>query len=149
MANNIKKGVTMSNEIKIRSLTVRDRKTLSFLIQKLSEKAGDHSIVNMISSQVKQSEKSETESKEEDYVQLGLRLLKSILEVFESETHEWFSDLIGVEKDKFLDLPIDTEIEIINQIVDAQESSNFFIKALQLYNRIKKYQNKQGKQRKK
>lgn len=139
----------MSNEIKIRSLTVRDRKTLSFLIQKLSEKAGDHSIVNMISSQVKQSEKSETESKEEDYVQLGLRLLKSILEVFESETHEWFSDLIGVEKDKFLDLPIDTEIEIINQIVDAQESSNFFIKALQLYNRIKKYQNKQGKQRKK
>ena len=134
----------MSNEIKIRPLTVRDRKKLSYLIQKLSDVAGDRSFSNMISSQIQKSKNPDTETSQEDYVQIGLKILKNLLEVFEEETHELFADLIGVDKDKFLDLPIDTEVEIIEQIVNSQEASSFFTKALHLFSRTKKYINKQG-----
>lgn len=141
----------MSNEIKIRSLTVKDRKKLSTLIQKLSETAGDHSLLNMISSQIKKAQEPATESSgQEDYIQIGLKVLRNLLEILEEETHEWFADLIGVDikadEEAFVRMPFDTEALIIEQIVDAAEVGSFFTKALQLFNRIKQYQNKQGSQ---
>ena len=148
-----KKRECKLKEIKIRPLTVKDRKKLSSLIQKLSEKVGGQSWMNLISSQVtKMKENPENDGEDtgnEDYIQIGLKVLRNVLEILEEETQEWFSDLIGVTIDEFLDLPIDTEIEIIDQIINAQEASSFFIKALQLFNRIKTYQNKQGKTKKK
>jgi len=136
----------MTQEIKIRALTVRDRKRLSALVQQLATTIGDRSLVNMISSQIaKKAEVQESGPAEEDYVQVGLTILRKLLEVLEDETHDWFSDLIGVTREQFVDLPFDTEALIIEQIVEANEVSSFFTKALQLFSRIKQYQNKQGK----
>ena len=119
------------------------------MIQKLAVMVGDHSMLNLISSQIgkgKATEAVENEkSSAEVYTQAGLTILRKILEVLEEETHEWFSDLIGVTKEEFLNLPIDTEVIIIQQIVDSAEASSFFTKALQLFSRIKQFQNKQGK----
>lgn len=137
----------MSNEIKIRSLTVNDRKRLSSLIQKLADKVGDRSMLNMISSQIKDSGAvgdSNTE-KEDGYTQVGIKILLKIVEILETETHAWFADLIGVTEEEFLKLPMDTEMIIIEQIVNAQEASSFFTKALQLFKRIKQFQNRQGR----
>ncbi len=135
----------MSNEIKIRSLTVKDRKKLSALIQQLAETVGDRSLFGMISSQIQKTKQPENpDDLQEDYIQIGLNILKKVLEVLEDETHDWFADLIGVSRDEFIALPFDTETEIIEQIVNSREVSSFFTKALQLFSRIKKYQNKQG-----
>jgi len=139
----------MTQAIQIRPLTIQDRKKLSAMIQKLAAMVGDQSMLNLISSQIgkgKAADPAENEkSSAEVYTQVGLTILRKILEVLEEETHEWFSDLIGVTKEDFLNLPIDTEVVIIQQIVDSAEASSFFTKALQLFNRIKQFQNKQGK----
>lgn len=138
----------MSQEIKIRALTIKDRKRLSTLVQKLAETAGDRSLLRMISSQIQSVKQSETAGNpEEDYIQVGLKILKRILEVLEEETHEWFADLIGVSREEFLNLPMDTEAVIIEQIINSREASSFFTKALQLFNRIKQYRNTQGGQK--
>lgn len=138
----------MIQEIKIRPLTIKDRKRLSTLIQKLAETAGDRSLFRMISSQIQSVKQPDADQgAEEDYVQIGLKILKKILEVLEEETHDWFADLIGVSRDEFLDLPMDTEAVIIEQIIASREASSFFTKALQLFNRIKQYRNTQGGQK--
>ena len=135
----------MSNEIKIRPLTVKDRKRLSALIQKMAESVGDHSLLRMISSQIQKSKQPESEDTlQEDYIQLAIKILKKLLEVLEDETHEWFADLIGTDKDTFLTMPFDTEAIIIDQITNAVEVNSFFTKALQLFSKIKQYRSKQG-----
>jgi len=139
----------MTQAIQIRPLTIQDRKKLSAMIQKLAVMVGDQSMLNLISSQIGKAKAAEAvdneKSSAEIYTQVGLTILRKILEVLEEETHEWFSDLIGVTKEEFLQLPIDTEVIIIQQIVDSAEASSFFTKALQLFSRIKQFQNKQGK----
>ena len=137
----------MENTIKIRKLKVSDRKKLSQLILKLSDEVGGTDFTNLISSQVSKTTSEPADDAENDtnsYMQIGLKMLQAVLHTLEEETHEWFADLIGTDKETFLTMPIDTEPEIIKQIVDAPESSSFFTKALHLYNKTKKYMDKQG-----
>ena len=139
---------TVEKEIKIRKLKVADRKRLSAMIEKLVEIAGDDSLLNKISSAISSSSKGKGEGEEKDSedsaIKLGIELLTTLLKTLEEETHEWFSELINVGKDEFLELPIDTELVIINQMVHAEESSSFFTIASQLYKKIELLQNKFG-----
>ena len=134
-------------EIKIRVLKVADRKRLSAMIEKLVDVAGDDSLLNKISSAISSLKgKDEVEGKEseESAIKVGIEILTTLLKTLESETHEWFSELISVSKEEFLELPIDTELIIIDQIVKSKESSNFFTIASQLYSKIELLQNKFG-----
>jgi len=134
-------------EIKIRKLTVADRKKLSNLVLRLSEEVGGTDFTNLISSQVSKVSSGHANEEEKDtnsYMQIGLKMLQAVLQTLEDETHIWFADLIGVTIEEFSEFPLDTEPEIINQIIEAPESSSFFTKALHLYNKTKKYMDKQG-----
>ena len=136
-------------KIKIRKLTVADRKTLSNLIKNLADTVGDASLFNLISSAVtaspeakeNRSEKAE-ETKEDSAIQIGIKVLQALLDTLENDTHTWFSELIGVSKEDFLKLPIDTEAVIIEQIVESEEASSFFTIASRLYKKIDSLQNK-------
>ena len=82
----------------------------------------------------KQNEQSVEESYIEKGIEVVLPLLKTLLEVVEDDTQAWFADLIGVDEDAFLALPVDTEAKIIEQIVNASEAVNFFTIASRIFN---------------
>lgn len=136
-----------NDEIKIRLLTVADRKRLSSLIKRLTSTTGDDSFVTMISSAITaRAEAKDSKDKEiisgktTTAIQVGLKIIQLLLEFLEEETHTWFADLVNVEKEEFLKLPIDTEMIILEQMVTSEESSNFFTIASRLYSKIGAFQ---------
>ena len=141
--------------VKIRRLKVSDRKRFSDLIKKLTEKIGDDSLLNTISSAITARRKSKVEKDAEKdieskdqaetkIIKVGIKLFKTLLETLENETQEWFADLvIGVDnKEDFLELPLDSELVIIEQMIQAKESNSFFTIAFRLYKKIEEYQDK-------
>lgn len=131
-------------EIKIRKLKVSDRKRLSKLVTKLADVMGDESLLNVISSAAPEAkaESGAAEGGEDNAVKIGIKVIRLLLETLEDETHAWFSDLIGVKPEQFLDLPLDTELKILDQLVNASEASNFFTLASQLYKKTEKLRGK-------
>lgn len=139
-------------KIEIRRLTIADRKLLSNLIKKLADTVGDTSLTNLISSAVTVSseavdnqdkkEGSTEEKKEDNAIQIGIKILKELIDTLETETHAWFADLIGVSEDAFLKLPLDTEAKIVDQIIESEEASSFFTIASRLYSKIDLLQSK-------
>lgn len=136
-------------EIKIRRLTVGDRKRLSDLIIKLTKEVENASLLNVISSAItsstssKKSKEKVEEPENKGAIKLGVKVVQLLLKNLEEETHEWFSDLIGLKnKEDFINLPIDTELIIIKQIKEASEANSFFTIASELYSMTKKFQNK-------
>jgi len=139
------KGIKNMAELKIRKLTVKDRKTLSRLIKKLAEKIGDTQLLNSISSAKTSTENEEQE--ENSIANAGIQILQKLIDTLEEETQEWFADLIGKTTEEFLSLPIDTEPKIIEQIIEAEEADSFFILAWQLYSKITKLKSRFSKQK--
>ena len=142
---------TKKKEIKIRKLKVSDRKRLSALIKTLAETAKDESLLNVISSALSappassnyaEAKDGKEEKKEESIILVGIRMLQSLLSILEDETQQWFMDLIDVSEEEFLSLPIDTEMLIIEQLVESEEAKSFFIIASRLYNKINVLQTK-------
>lgn len=131
--------------IKIRALTVADRDRLSDMIKKLVAELGSNEILRyMVSADPTegQSQKSEettdeNQSPDKKYALLVIEIIKKAIEVMGSDVREWFSDLIGVTVEEFKTLPIDTEVEIIEQLVAAEESNRFFSRLLALSSKIK------------
>lgn len=141
------KSVEKNPKITIRTLTVADRKRFSKLIEQLTERVGDDSVLNMISSAQSSpangTDKGKAKNKSEDsLIKVGIKILQSLLGVLEDETHSWFAELIGVSKEEFLNLPIDTEVVIIKQMVESRESTNFFTIASGLYKKIEGLRNR-------
>lgn len=135
--------------IQIRKLKVADRKRLSAMIEKLTERVGDDALLNTISSAVTQrnAAKSNEETQngdnlENSVIQIGIKIIKMCLQVLEDETHEWFADLLNVTKEEFIDLPLDTEVIVIEQMVQAEEASSFFTIASRLYKKIETLQSR-------
>lgn len=137
---------TEEKKIKIRKLKVSDRKRLSALIKALAETAKDESLLNVISSALSASpvsgDNDKEENKEESIILVGIKMLQSLLSILEEETQAWFMNLIDVTKEDFLNLPIDTEMIIIEQLVESAEAKSFFTIASRLYSKIELLQNK-------
>ena len=146
-------------EIRIRQLKVRDRKRFSAMIEKVADKVGDNSFLNIISSALPSSSNQKKDNNEKDNVNqkksndesaitMGVKVLKMLLQTLEDETQAWFIDLLEEPQiqtaEEFQELPIDAEMQIIDQMVTAQESSSFFTIASRLYNKIEKLQKKFG-----
>ena len=109
------------------------------LIKKATELMNDQALLNVISS-AQNSTNNSGESTQANMMFVGIQIIKVLLDVLEDETHEWFAELVGVKKEEFLDMPIDTEPKIINHIAKSDEVSNFFTLASQLHSQIQKYQ---------
>jgi hypothetical protein len=124
-------------EIAIRELTRKDRKTLSNLILKATEKMEDESLLNMISS----TAKTKSENKSNDAIKIGIHIVKMLFEFVEDGVVEWFADLIGVTVEDFDNLPIDVELQIVKQIIESPDSERFFTTALHLFSMTKAFKN--------
>ena len=142
-------------EIVVRPLTIKDRKTLSAMIQKMAENFGSQDILNIISPAVAlspsgaNSETSNTDSSSNKTIDIGIKILKKLIETLESDVHSWFADLIGVSLEEFDTLPIDTELVILSQLSEMPEVERFFMTASQLSSKAKglksRFANSKGK----
>ena len=74
-------------------------------------------------------------------VQLGIMVLTELYDSVIGELQNWFASLIGRTIDEYMDMPPETTIDIIDQLVDSEESKGFFSRALQLYKKINKSEN--------
>jgi hypothetical protein len=138
----------MAKEIKykIRQLKRRDRKTVSDMIVKMSDKVGNAGILNIVSTATKPgSEKAgggDSGNTENNMIGIGIEIIKQALTVLDEDVAAWFADLIGKTTDEFNDCDLDVEIQIIAQLKEAPEVGAFFSGAYQQFKEIKKYQAK-------
>lgn len=123
---------------KIRELVYQDRRKLSAMIRKLSEKIGDNSLMNQV---ISNPQKHSSEEKPDDsrLVKMGLNLFNQLLEFLEDDITEWFADLVGVDVQTYIkDAPFDIEINIIDQLMDEKgKFRTFLFGASKLYKKIK------------
>lgn len=133
------------SEIKIRALTVADRDWLSDLIKKLVSKLGANEILRYMVSDndTESAEKPEGQPKEEDkkYALLVVEMIKMMIDVIGDDVRKWFASLINVSAEEFKNLPFDTELVIIEQLIALEESNRFFSRALALSSKIKGFVN--------
>ena len=127
------------NEIKIRPLKRKDRKVLAELIRKLADKTGSNELLKiMVSDSLSTKAEKGEEKKDRDFIRLGIEIVKLMLEVIEDDVSKWFADLVGKTPEEYDDLPFDVEMQIMEQLVDAEEVNRFFSSALRLSSKIKK-----------
>lgn len=124
----------------IRKLMYKDRRKLSEMIRKLSDKLNDDSLLNLIKSDpVKHSDNTEDKKDDMHFVKLGIKLFNLLLQFLEDDIIEWFADLVGVDVETFKnDAPFDIEITIIEQLTDEKcEFRRFLFGASKLFRSIK------------
>lgn len=122
---------------KIRELKYKDRRKLSELIRKLSEKLGDNSLLNQIQSDP-DNVKEDSKSDDKAVTQMGMNLFNKLIQFLEDDISEWFCDLIDVDLETYMnDAPFDIELTIINQLMeDKGQFRSFLAGASKLYNSI-------------
>jgi hypothetical protein len=126
-------------DFKIRPLEVDDRLFLSHLIEKLADKVGSGEILSLITMASATEKSSEDAEKVQDNgakTKLGIELMRLLMQVLNSDLHEWFADLLGVSVPAFKKCPFNTEIKIVEQLTKADEVTDFFTGASQQFNEI-------------
>ena len=121
-------------EIKIRKLKRKDRVTVTNLIKKLVDKVGDMGLLDIISSETKsptnksskKSGKKEKEPETTSPVKIGMKVVQLAMQSLQEDVTEWFSDLVGMTPAEFDEGPLDIEVQIIAQLREAEEVSDFF-----------------------
>lgn len=128
--------------MQIRKLKYGDCLTVAKLIKKLVEKVGANAdLLNLISADVKagtgSSEGEQGTAKNDVYVRVGTKIVTLLVEYLEQDVNAWFASLAGVEVETLLEMPFDTPMLIIEQLMQSEEAANFFTTALRLYKKMK------------
>jgi len=123
-------------ELKIRKLVRKDRRILSAMIRKLADKVGDNRLLSIISSDAKAEGPSEDAGGKT--IQIGIEIVKMLIDTLESDISAWFADLCGVTVEELDNSEFDIEIKIIEHLKQAPEIADFFSGASRLFNSMKK-----------
>ena len=128
-----------TEEIKIRPLKQKDRKTVAAMIRKLADKIGTNGLMNLIvaDTDAVKTEKQEPQ-KTDVFTRIGIEIVKQLLDVLEDDVSAWFADLIGKTPEEFSEMPFDIEMNIIEQLANSEDANSFFTRALRVFNKIKK-----------
>ena len=127
-------------EIKIRKLTVKDRKAVSAMIKKLVDRLGSDELLHIISPDASGDQAGD--GKPASIAAVGIEIIKLLIEFFDTDISSWFSSLIGVDAEHYEDLPLDTEIVILKQLQEAPEVENFFSGASEIFSAMKGFREK-------
>jgi len=129
----------------IRPLTVRDRDFLTEIIKKFVSELGSNELLKlMVSDPQAPQATSEEDPNDKRYALLVIEIIKRMIDVTGNDLRGWFASLIGCSIEEFLDLPIDTEIDILEQLVEMENSNRFFSRLLALASKIKASANAYG-----
>jgi len=122
-------------DIKIRSLTIWDQRLLASMIKKVGEKAGNDQLLNiMVKGTANKNE--EKASDDSTYITILIKVLDLLLSTLESDVTPWLANLLGVSPEEYMRLPFDTDVKVIQQIIDAPEITSFFSGAWHLSKKI-------------
>jgi hypothetical protein len=124
--------------IKIRELKRRDRVVLAAMIRKMVDKIGDQKILNLMVSDSSQEKTKEVNDPPKDQFSIiGIKIIKLLLETLEQDVSAWFADLLSVTIEQLDDMPLDVELQVIDQIISAPEANRFFTSASQLFSKTR------------
>ena len=56
-----------------------------------------------------------------------------------SDVRVWFASLVNVTPEEFRDMPFDTEVVILEQLVEVERANRFFSRLLALFRGMKGY----------
>ena len=133
------------SDIQIRALTVADRDWLSSLIKKLVTKIGASDVLSYMvsdsSNEAKKPEADEETGTDKKYALLVVELIKIMIDEIGEDVRQWFASLVGKTPEEFKELPFDTELTILEKLVEMQEANGFFSRALALSSKIKGFGN--------
>ena len=121
--------------MKLRPLKTAD----VFTVIGMFKKIGNTKLTNLFV-----SDETATKGKKPDpnqSIQLGIMVLTELYDNVIIDLQNWFASLIEKTYDEYMDMPPETTLDIIDELVDSDESKGFFSRALQLYKKI----NKSGK----
>jgi hypothetical protein len=120
-----------TEKMQIRQLKQKDRVTIAVMVRKLVDKLGDTGLLNLIVHDEK-AKPTDEKARNDIFARTGINILKTALEIIEDDVLAWFCDLVGKTKEEFGELPIDIEIQIMEQLAGASETNDFFSGALRL-----------------
>jgi hypothetical protein len=132
----------------LRAVTRKDRVRMSGLIALFAEKSGNEALTKMLPksrNEVEKPESKEAENKDKDpeksseeMYDMIKTVLNGMITWIENDVTEWFMDLIGCESiEAFDELPVDIEVYIIEQLMEQEAFSNFFLKASVIFNKAR------------
>lgn len=134
----------------IRKLTRKDRKVLTSLIKKLADKSKDTSLLSVIQTSYNTASKKEDISEEDAanaskaaYMQLGFKLLNSLIDLLDDDLSVWFADLLNVSMEDYDKLPFGIEALVVQQILESDEVADFFSFASQAFKSTQKFRTPQ------
>lgn len=124
------------DSIKIRPLKIADAKRVIDLILKAAKKSGSR-ITEVLS-----GEKSSDTPKgdiEAARIALGFSVLQELYESVTDDLLAWFADLCGVSVDQYMELPINTTLDVMEYLIEGEENERFFTRVFQLVNKMKAF----------
>lgn len=121
--------------VTIRKLVRKDRVTLAALIKKLADSIGSTQLLNMISAD--KAAATGSDSNDASVIAIGTQVLKLLIETLEDGVAEWFANLCGKTIEEFNEMPFDTDLQIIEQLIISEEAKDFFTGASRLSSAIK------------
>lgn len=131
------------SEVKIRGLKRRDRVAVAAMIRKLVDKIGSAELMNLIVSDTGAEKTDESATKRDDtFKKIGVEVVKLLLQFLEEDVTEWFASLLNVTVEQLNDMDFDIEIQVIEQLVAAEEANRFFTGALRLSRSMKQFAGK-------
>ena len=71
-------------------------------------------------------------------IQLGITVLTELYDNVIDELQKWFASLIDKTLEEYMEMPPETTLDIIDELVNSKDAKGFFSRALQLYKKIGK-----------
>ena len=123
-------------KVKIRPYNVGDLFFAVKMISAITGSAGDD-LKNLFSGVSKTEGKKLTEEEEKEQgIAIVMLLLNKCFVAVEDKLQVFLASLCSMSKEDFLKLPADAVLDIIEQIAEAKESKDFFLRACQLFKKI-------------
>lgn len=124
-------------KIEIRTLNYKDAKAFGQLVKKLSGAFGSSQLLEIIKSGGAQSDSDEEQSPMA-WVELGVKILQIALDAVADDAEAFLLSLIKDKPKDESDLPLDTIVQVLDQLVEQEDISNFFSGASRLFKKIGK-----------
>lgn len=117
--------------MKIRQITIADNDKLADILVSLAEHVDFEAIKKLREPDPERDDVSQTD--DSTMIDYFKELIAGALRVQRVELRTWFSDLLNVSVDEYMTLPFDTDVDVIQQLVDQKGFVSFFVKACAVF----------------
>lgn len=121
--------------MEIRSLINRDLFTVVGMLKKTGEIAGSEKLSELFSAAAGDSAKKDI-NLDKVSTRLGFLVLSELYDKVSDDLQNWFASLCSKKLDEFMEMPAETTLEIIDQLVHKEDTRRFFSRAWELYKKI-------------